>query len=142
MRAQSSSGIPVAAGPLRVLVADDERDTADTLARILHHQGYDVRAAYYGAQVLREAWKFFPDVVILDIGMPQLSGYDVARALRARISRVVLIAVTAWKESTDKILAQIAGFNQHVGKPYDPADLLGLIRNAKPALIARSPEAN
>ena len=132
VRAQSSSGIPVAAGPLRVLVADDERDTADTLARILHHQGYDVRTAYDGAQVLREAWKFFPDVVILDIGMPQLSGYDVARALRARISRVVLIAVTAWKESTDKILAQMAGFDHHFGKPCDPRAIVELLGNLKP----------
>jgi DNA-binding response OmpR family regulator len=122
----------IALGPLRVLVADDEHDTADGLMRILHHQGFDVRVAYDGAEALREAWRFFPDVVILDIGMPQLSGYDVARALRARISGVVLIAITAYKESTDKILAQMAGFDHHFGKPCDPGAIVELLGTLKP----------
>ena len=132
VRAQSSNGIPVAAGPLRVLVADDEADTADTLVRILYYEGYDVRAAYDGAQALREAWAFFPDVVILDIGMPQVNGYDVARALRARLSGVVLIAVTAYKQSTDKILAQVAGFDHHFGKPCEPRAIVELLGKLRP----------
>src|SRR5439155_9293350 len=124
----------VATGTLRVLVADDEADAADTLVRILYYEGYDVRAAYEGAQALREAWAFFPDVVILDIGMPQVNGYDAARALRARLSGVVLIAVTAYKQSTDKILAQVAGFDHHFGKPCEPpaiGEFLG-IRSPRP----------
>src|SRR2546425_9478284 len=96
--------------PLRVLVADDERDAANTLHKVLHLEGYDVRAAYDGAEVLQAAREFHPDVVILDIEMPQLNGYDVARALRARYSGVVLVALTGWKQSTDKIFARMAGF--------------------------------
>ena len=129
---QSPHDLDVAVGPLRVLVADDERDTADTLVKILSFQGYDVRVAYDGAHVLREAWQFFPDVVILDIGMPQVNGYDVARALRARISGVVLVAVTAWKANTDKILAQMAGFDHHFGKPCDPSAIVELLDTVKP----------
>jgi DNA-binding response OmpR family regulator len=113
--------------PLRVLVADDERDTADSLFRILYHEGHEVRAAYDGAEALQMAREFHPDVVILDIGMPQLSGYDVARALRARYAGVVLVAVTAYKQSTDKILAQVAGFDQHFGKPCDPSAIVKLL---------------
>jgi DNA-binding response OmpR family regulator len=122
---------PVAARPLRVLVADDERDTADTLYQILYFEGHDVRTAYDGAEALRVAREFQPDVVILDIGMPQLTGYDVARALRARYSGVVLIAVTAWKASTDKIFAEQAGFDHHFGKPCDPRAIVELLHNIK-----------
>ena len=117
--------------PLRVLVADDERDTADSLFRILYHEGYEVRAAYDGAEALQVAREFHPDVVILDIGMPQVSGYDVARALRARYAGVVLVAVTAYKQSTDKILAQIAGFDRHFGKPCDPNAIVNLLADIK-----------
>ena len=117
--------------PLRVLVADDERDTADSLFRILYHEGHEVRAAYDGAEALQVAREFHPDVVILDIGMPQVSGYDVARALRARYAGVVLVAVTAYKQSTDKILAQMAGFDQHFGKPCDPNAIVKLLAGIK-----------
>ena len=118
--------------PLRVLIADDEPDVADTLARLLYFDGHDVRTAYDGAQALSAAREFHPDVVILDIGMPQLSGYDVARALRARYSDVVLIAVTAWKQGTDKIFAQQAGFDHHFGKPCDPRAISELVASLKP----------
>ena len=117
--------------PLRVLVADDERDTADSLLRILYHEGHEVRTAYDGAEALQVAREFHPDVVILDIGMPQVSGYDVARALRARFAGVVLVAVTAYKQSTDKILAQMAGFDQHFGKPCDPNAIVKLLAGIK-----------
>ena len=78
------------------------------------------------------ARQFDPDVVILDIGMPQLNGYDVARALRARNAGVVLVAVTAYKQSTDKILARMAGFDQHFGKPCDPNAIVKLLASIKP----------
>jgi DNA-binding response OmpR family regulator len=112
---------------LRVLVADDERDAANTLGGILHRAGYEVRAAYDGGEVLQVARGFHPDVVILDIGMPQLSGYDAARALRAGYPRAVLVALTGWKQSTDKIFAQMAGFDHHFGKPCDPRAILELL---------------
>ena len=117
---------------LRVLVADDERDAANTLARLLEHEGYEARAAYDGAEALRVAPDFTPDVVILDIRMPGLNGYDVARALRARNGEIVLIAVTGWKQKTDRIFAEVAGFDHHFGKPCEPQaiiDLLGRLRS-------------
>jgi DNA-binding response OmpR family regulator len=118
-------------GPLRVLVADDERDTADTLFRILYHEGHEVQTAYDGAEALQVAREFEPDVVILDIGMPLLNGYDAARALRARHAGVVLVAVTAYKQSTDKIFAKMAGFDQHFGKPCDPNAIVDLLASIK-----------
>lgn len=113
--------------PLRVLVADDERDAANTLVWLLRDEGYEVRAAYDGAEVLHAAREFAPQVLILDIGMPQLSGYDLARALRARYPGVVLVALTAWKQSTYKIFARMAGFDHHFGKPCDPRAIVELL---------------
>jgi DNA-binding response OmpR family regulator len=115
LKPHASKSAPGAARPLRVLVGDDERDAANTLLKLLYHEGYDVRAAYDGAEVLHEAREFHPDVVILDIGMPQLSGYD----------------VTGWKQSTDKILARMAGFDHHFGKPCDPRAILELLGKLK-----------
>jgi CheY-like chemotaxis protein len=112
---------------LRVLVADDERDAADSLVKLLEHEGYEARVAYDGAEVLRVAPDFIPDVVILDIRMPGLNGYDVARALRARYGAIVLVAVTGWKQKTDKIFAEVAGFDHHFGKPCEPGKLLELV---------------
>lgn len=114
-------------GSLRVLVADDERAIADSLEKLLRHDGHEVAVAYDGAEVLKTARKFAPDVAILDIDMPELNGYDVARALRARHSGVVLVAVTGWKHRTDKILARMAGFDHHFGKPCDPHAILKLL---------------
>ena len=118
---------------LRVLVADDERAIADSLEKILHHEGHDVRVAYDGAEVLKTARRFDPDVAILDIDMPELNGYDVARALRLRHKEVVLVAVTGWKHRTDKILARMAGFDHHFGKPCDPRAIMELLATLRRA---------
>ena len=112
---------------MRVLIADDEPDIADSLFMILYHAGHDAHVAYDGAQVLTIAQELRPEVVIMDIGMPQINGYDAARALRARQPDVVLIAVTAYKQSTDKIFATMAGFDHHFGKPCDPRVLVDLL---------------
>ena len=114
---------------LRILVADDERDQVTTLAAILQDEGHDVREVYLGAEVLRMVREFDPDVALIDIGMPGMSGYDVAREVRAEFGRPrpLLIAVTGWKQSSDKILARIAGFDHHVPKPFESKALLELI---------------
>ena len=115
-----------------MLVADDERDAANTLVKLLQHEGYEAHPAYDGVEALRVAPDFTPDVVILDIRMPGINGYDVARALRARYGEIVLIAVTGWKQKTDRIFAEVAGFDHHFGKPCEPQaiiDLLGRLRN-------------
>jgi DNA-binding response OmpR family regulator len=118
---------PAAARALRVLVADDERSIADSLERLLVLEGHEVRVAYDGAEVLSAARRFDPEVAILDIDMPKLGGYDVARALRARHSGIVLVALTGWKQGTDKIFARMAGFDHHFGKPCDPRALTDLL---------------
>ena len=119
------------AGPLRIVVADDHRDAADTLSRVLELDGHAVRTVYDGPEVLEVVREFVPEAVILDIDMPTISGYDVARALRASNPATVLIALTGWKQSTDKILASCAGFHFHFGKPCPPhriGELLSRLR--------------
>jgi CheY-like chemotaxis protein len=96
---------------LRVLIADDERDQVATLAAILNDEGHDVREVY------------------VDIGMPGMSGYDVAREVREHYGtlRPLLIAVTGWKKPSDRILAQLAGFDHHLPKPFESHQLLQLL---------------
>lgn len=117
---------------LRVLVADDDRDTVASLEALLHDAGYQTCAVYHGRDVRAAIAQFAPHVVLLDIGMPGMSGYDVARELRQHYgsAKPVLVAVTAWTKSADKLMARSAGFDHHVGKPYDPNELLELIAKA------------
>ena len=113
----------------RILVADDDKDTVLSLTTLLRDQGYAVRGVHRGAEVLQEVFNFAPDVVLLDIGMPQMSGYDVARTLRERYgsARPALIAVTGRAGEVDRQQARAAGFEHHVAKPYEPEKLLQLI---------------
>jgi len=117
---------------LRVLVADDERDSVSMLAFILADEGHEVREVYRGSEVLRLVREFNPDVVLLDIGMPGMSGYDVARELRQEYGpgKPLLIAVTGWKQSSDRILAKLAGFDHHLAKPFESSELLKLLAPA------------
>jgi DNA-binding response OmpR family regulator len=114
---------------LRVLVVDDERDTVLMLQTLLRSEGHETRGAASAAEMWKVIDAFDPDVVLLDIGLPDRSGYEVARRLRECFGekRPKLIAVTGWNKGSDKILAQIAGFDHHVGKPYDPNQLLALV---------------
>jgi len=113
----------------RVLVADDDDDTLLTLTTLLRDEGYEARGVQCGADVLQAVFNFAPDVVLLDIGMPQMNGYEVARTLRERYgsARPALIAVTGRSGSVDRQQARAAGFEYHVAKPYDPRELLSLI---------------
>jgi CheY-like chemotaxis protein len=114
---------------LRILVADDDADTVLSLTALLREEGYEVRGVYRGAEVLQAIFSFAPDLVLLDIGMPQMTGYEVARALRERYgsARPLLIAVTGRSAETDRQQARAAGFEHHVAKPYEPSALLRLI---------------
>ena len=125
--------LPAAMGASRVLIADDDRDGAAMLGMPLQSEGYEVRTVHGGKEVLDAAREFKPDVVLLDIGMPKITGYEAARRLRQRygVECPVLIAVTAWKQPSDRILADLAGFNYHVAKPYEPAELLTLLERAR-----------
>jgi len=112
----------------RVLVVDDNEDAADSLATLLGVMGYEVRTAYDGPEAITAADEFKPAVALLDIGLPQLSGYDVARHMRERRgSDVLLVAITGWGQENDKLKAREAGFDHHFTKPADFGVLLELI---------------
>lgn len=114
---------------LRILIADDNPDEVLTLTALLRYEGHDVRGVYSGGAAVGEARSFEPDVYILDIGMPGMSGYDLARTLRLRYGgRPVLIAITAWQTVPDQLAAKIAGFDHHFGKPFEPQALLNLLK--------------
>jgi DNA-binding response OmpR family regulator len=114
--------------PLRVLVVDDDRDTVLSLTMLLSEEGHSVVAAHKGKEVLSSIRRFEPDVVLLDIGLPDMTGYDVARAVRRQGERrPTLIAVTAWNKETDRLMARAAGFDHYLAKPYDPRALLALL---------------
>lgn len=125
----SHADVTAAASRMRVLVADDNRDAADTLAAFLEIDGHEARVAYGGRQALEVGFEFRPDVVILDIGMPDMTGYEVARALRQEIwgRHVRLAALTGWGQSADKQLAVEAGFDAHLTKPASHSELRTLM---------------
>jgi PAS domain S-box-containing protein len=119
---------PVAPQGMRVVVADDNRDAADTLSRILSLYGYEVRSAYDGGTAIEVCESFRPHVAVLDLGMPTLSGYDVARQLRERRGKDVrLIALTGWGSAEDVRRAREAGFDHHLTKPVDARALSEMI---------------
>ena len=112
----------------KVLVADDNRDAADTLARILAVYGHEVRVAYDGHAALDECRRFAPHVAVLDVGMPGADGYEVARSLRdGEAARPKLIALTGWGQEHDRHRAFEAGFDHHLTKPADPQAVHELI---------------
>ena len=117
------SAAPGAAPSLKVLVVDDNVDAAETLAAVLEMIGCRTRNVHDGSEVLDCARDFEPDIVLLDIGLPTLSGYEVARQLRAdsRLGRIVLIAVTGWGTEEDRRRSRDAGFDEHLTKPVDLA---------------------
>jgi PAS domain S-box-containing protein len=113
----------------RVLIADDNRDAAESLAMLLSLAGHEVRVTHSGRAAVSLAQTFRPEVALLDIGMPDLSGYEVARELRREPwgSGLHLIAITGWGQPDDRRRAHEAGFNHHLTKPIDPEALAALI---------------
>jgi DNA-binding response OmpR family regulator len=113
----------------RILIADDNRDAADSLSMLLELAGHEVRVAHLGSAALSLAQAFRPDVAVLDIGMPDLSGYEVAQALRRESwgQGIQLIALTGWGQERDRQEALEAGFNHHLTKPIDPDQLEAFI---------------
>jgi len=112
-----------------ILIADDNRDWTDTLAAILRAEGYAVHTAYDGREAIEAASTALPDVVLLDIGMPKLTGYEVARIFHRHpdATRPALVAVTAWGRESDKLRARFAGFDYHFTKPVEPTAILELL---------------
>ncbi len=116
------------AAPARILVVDDNADAADLLAELLNIDGHDTAVAYSGGAALAKAAEFQPAFVFLDIGLPDMSGYQVAAKLRALpgLEKAVLIALTGYGQERDRELALDAGFNEHVVKPIDMDKLASL----------------
>jgi CheY-like chemotaxis protein len=120
---------------LRIVVADDNVDSAMVLADILRGLGHDVRTAHDGQAALDTIENFQPDVALLDIGMPKLSGYEVAtrtRALNDGAHRIVMVAVTGWGQEHDRQQAREAGFDHHLTKPLDLPVLNQLLAGIQP----------
>lgn len=116
---------------LRVVIADDDRDSVLTLMMLFRHEGDEVRGVYAGRNVLGAVNDFDPDVVILDIHLPGLSGWEIARSLREKRGQVrpLLIGVSGeYVQGSDKVLAQILGFNHYLIKPYEFSDLQILLK--------------
>jgi len=113
----------------RVLVVDDNRDAADSLAVLLRTWGYDYRVSYDGATALKTALEYRPDCLLLDIGLPKMDGYTVARRLREHpeFSKVKLVALTAYADKTHTQRIRETGFDHHVVKPADIDDLKRLL---------------
>jgi CheY-like chemotaxis protein len=114
-----------------VLIADDNRDAAESLATLLRLDGHNVTVAHNGREALDTFNALLPEIAVLDIGMPELDGYEVARQVRQQsLGRsVTLIAVTGWGQETDKARALAAGFNHHFTKPIEPEQLSELLRS-------------
>lgn len=118
---------------LRVLVVDDNVDAAHTLAILVQLAGHDVRIAYDGPPALTMAQAFQPQVVLLDLNLPAMDGYEVARKLRARpeTHEAVLAAVSGWGQPEDKRRSKDAGFDRHFVKPVDPNIITKLLSDAR-----------
>jgi CheY-like chemotaxis protein len=124
------SGVAAAKGrSLRILVVDDNRDSADLQATLLRHKGYEVKTAYDGNGALKVALRFRPEVILLDIGLPEIDGYEVAYRIRQQdvLRDVVLIAMTGYGQPEDRQRSLAVGFDHHLVKPAEFAELQGIL---------------
>jgi PAS domain S-box-containing protein len=113
----------------RILVVDDNEDSAESLTVLLKLSGNETQTAYDGLEAVEAAATFRPDVILLDIGLPELNGYEVARKIREQPwgKKMALVALTGWGQEEDRRRSQEAGFNHHLTKPVDPAALTKLL---------------
>lgn len=123
--------------PLNIVIADDEPDTVNMLKAILEDEGHRVEAVFRPDEVMPAVRRFMPDAVILDIAMPKISGYELAKQIRERFMtyRPLLIAISGvYRKGTDAFLSMAVGFDHHLSKPANPDELLELL-----APLMRSP---
>jgi CheY-like chemotaxis protein len=114
-------------------VVDDNADAAATLATMLELMGHEVRTAHDGLEGVEAAAEFRPDMILLDIGMPKLNGYDACRRIREQPwgKDVRIAALTGWGQDEDKVRSAEAGFDHHLVKPVDPTALEGVLAVVK-----------
>jgi PAS domain S-box-containing protein len=144
--AAPASGGDAGTAARRVLVVDDNVDAAEMLASFLELSGHRAETAHTGRDAVAAAARFAPEMVLLDIGLPDISGYEVAREVRAvpGLQAVTLVAVTGWGQAEDRRRAHEAGFDFHVVKPADPAEVLRLLaapRAGADGAVARDADA-
>ena len=113
----------------RILIVDDNQDSANSLAMLLKCTGNETHTAYDGVEAVEAAAKFQPEVVLLDIGLPKLNGYEVARKIREQPwgQDMVLVALTGWGQEEDRQKSKEAGFNAHLVKPVEQSVLMKLL---------------
>jgi CheY-like chemotaxis protein len=130
MSDQTQSNAPVQPRPARkVLVVDDNRDSATALSMLLGLMGYEVLAAYDGKSALEAVADFKPHIVLLDLGMPVMDGYEVCRTIRQSPEgrRLAIIAQSGWGQDSDRQLTKEAGFDHHLVKPIPTDELLSTL---------------
>ena len=122
--------LPPAQPPRRVLIIEDYEDTALLLTALMKNEGYDVRMELAGNSGLNAAQEFLPEIILCDIGLPDIDGYTIARRLREQpaFREVLMVAVTAYAQDSDRLLAKDAGFDHHLAKPVNFRHLLGILR--------------
>ena len=110
----------------RVLVADDDHDMVLSLTTLLRGEGYEAFGVHHGGDVVETVGEFAPDVLLLDIGLPKMSGYEIVRTLKDRYgsARPVIIAITGRSGPVDRRLAEMVGFDHQFIKPFEPKELL------------------
>jgi len=128
-RAEAQGPVATASARYRVLVVDDNEDSAETMATLVGMWGHDVRTSHDAAGALQAAAEHLPEVVLLDIGLPHVSGYEVATRMRALpgLERTVLIAMTGYGQEEDRRRTREAGFTHHLTKPVPPETLKGIL---------------
>lgn len=133
-RSGAAQAVPAAAAAKRVLVVDDSTDAADSFAMLLELAGHEVSIAYSATAALEAAERQTPDVAFIDIGLPQMNGYEVARRLRSsdRCRTIKLVALTGYGQPADRDAAQSAGFDHHLVKPADLQSVGAILADASP----------
>ena len=118
-----------------MLVVDDKRDAAETLALLIRVSGHEVQLAFDGAEAVDIIENWIPDIAFIDIGLPRMNGYDVARRIRqqSRLNSVVLIAHSGYGQETDRQRAREAGFDDHLVKPADNEADRRALSSSRPA---------
>jgi CheY-like chemotaxis protein len=117
----------------RVLVVDDSVDAAESLAMLLEFEGHEIHKAHDGADAVRTAERLRPDIVLMDIGLPVLNGYEACRRIRSQAwgEAIIMVAITGWGQEEDREQSEEAGFDLHLVKPVDHDELLRVVASAR-----------
>ncbi len=134
---ETDASEPASTGAHRILVVDDNRDSATSLALLLRMAGNETYTAFDGLEAMEAAAKFRPDVILLDIGLPKLNGYEAAREIRAQPwgKRIALVALTGWGQAEDRRRSEEVGFNAHLVKPVALVTLTKLLAELRPTAV-------